>query len=200
MRELVKPLNFVDKLLRLLETAQNNCRTRWRYVREKDGQEERRRGGRERERSAKSRGQGCEEKAEGKTSLTIYYVGCQLGTGCPRNEFIKYFIRAGSRESRSDAGIEGWGWSGGRYQSKRERSCTKGHPFYNSPLRNNPLRDTTENARVTPTWLRVQTLRARPASHSSPLLPTPWLSRRLHSEFNKRYVQLRYFSGYRIGR
>lgn len=37
MRELVKPLNFVDKLLRLLETAQNNCRTRRRYVREKDG-------------------------------------------------------------------------------------------------------------------------------------------------------------------
>lgn len=145
MRELVRPLNFSDKLLRLLETAQNNCRTRRRYVREKDGQDEKKR---QRERSAKNRRQGREEKAEGKTSLTIYYVGCQLRAGYPRNEFIKYFIRAGRREVEA---MQGWGWSGGRYQSERERNCTKGYPFYNSPLRNNPLRDATENARVTPT-------------------------------------------------
>lgn len=128
----------------IVEHAESMCVRK--MVEKREGAKER-----ERERSAKSRGLGREERAEGKTSLTIYYVGCQLGAGCPRNEFIKYFIRAGSRESRSDAGAEGWEWSGGRYQSARERSCTKGHPFYNSPLRNNPLRDATENARVTPT-------------------------------------------------
>jgi len=119
-------------------------------------------GERERERSAKNRRQGCEEKAEGKTSLTIYYVGCQLGAGCSRNEFIKYFIRAGKRESRSDArgrGMEIEWWQ----VPKRERTdCTKGHPF----LRNNPLRDAAENARVTPTWLRAQALSRAPPSPS----------------------------------
>jgi len=99
--------------------------------------------------------------------LTIYYVGCQHETRCPRNEFIKYFIRVGRRESRSDAGdAEEWGWSGSRYQSGREQSCTKGHPFYNSPLRNNPLCDATENARVTPTWLRAQALSRTPCTIS----------------------------------
>lgn len=114
MRELVRPLNFSDKLLRLLETAQNNCRTRRRYVREKDGQDEKRR---QRERSAKNRRQGREEKAEGKTSLTIYYVGCQLGAGYPRNEFIKYFI-LGEERSRSDAGMGMEWWQ----VPKRERT------------------------------------------------------------------------------
>lgn len=37
-------------------------------------------------------GVGSDVKVEGKTSLTIYYVGCQLGASCPCNEFIKYFI------------------------------------------------------------------------------------------------------------
>lgn len=156
VRELVRPLNFTDKLLRLLETAQNNCRTHRRYMREKDSKEGR-------ERGAKNREQRCEEEAEGKTSLTIYYVGCQHGTRCPRNEFIKYFIRVGRRESRNDTG-DAEGWSGSRYQSERERSYTKGHPFYNSPLRNNPLCDATENARVTSTWLRAQALSRTPCT------------------------------------
>lgn len=98
---LIRPLNFADKLLRLLETAQNNCRTRLRCVKEMVKEERRKKREREREKSAKNRGQGCKEKVEDKISLTIYYVGCQLGTGCPRNEFIKYFIRAGRRESRN---------------------------------------------------------------------------------------------------
>lgn len=97
MRVLVRPLNFTDKLLRLLETVQNNCRTcrRCMCVRERWLRKEK-----ERQRSAKNGRAGereCEEKVGGKTSLTIYYVGCQLGAGCPRNEFIKYFIRARER-------------------------------------------------------------------------------------------------------
>lgn len=89
MGELIRPLNFADKLLRLLETAQNNCRTRRRYAREKDGQEENRRKG-----SAKKRINFLDDLL--RRLLT-------RGTGCPCNEFIKYFIRVGRRESRSDA-------------------------------------------------------------------------------------------------
>lgn len=70
------------------------------------------------------------------------------GTGCPRNEFIKYFIQAGRRESRNDAG-DGDGVAAGT--KARENGTVQKDPFYNSPLPNNPLRDVTENVRVTPT-------------------------------------------------
>lgn len=56
MRELKRPLNFVDKLLRFLETAQNNCRTRRTYMRDKDSgnKDEERERDRERKREKQS--------------------------------------------------------------------------------------------------------------------------------------------------
>lgn len=130
--------------------------------------------------------------------MTIYYVDCQLGTGCTYvTSLLNILSRQEKRESRSDKRWKGMGdernrdgaATGIEAREDGERLVQKGTPCIIRHV-TTLLRDATENSRITPAWL-LDFLRASCATLAT---------RRLHSEFNKRYVGLRYFSGYQIDR